>query len=216
MKNIILVAFPGAGKGTQAFKLVDNYHLTHISAGDLLRKEVAKDSEIGNQIKDVLATGKMVDNQIIYTLLEKTLKLINNKNGIILDGFPRDLNQAVYLDNLLKNLNSPITNVIYIDVDKKTAYKRIVGRLSCLKCNIVYNKYFDNFEDQGFCNTCHDVLVKRTDDNKETFETRVRHFLKETKVVLEHYKNKGLLNRIDGTKTPDETFGQIKKLLRKK
>lgn len=209
MKSIIFIAPPAAGKGTQSSRLSKEFNLEHISTGDLLREEVKK----GNtELKQMMESGSLVNDDIILTILKNKLETVND---YILDGFPRNLNQAIALDEMLKQNNTKIDAVIYLDLDKETAKKRIVGRVSCPKCGNVYNTMIDgmNSKVNMICDDCKSTLVKRSDDNEETFNVRFDTYMNETAPLIEYYQNKGNLYQIDSSKNPEEVYQEIKKVL---
>lgn len=209
MKSIIFIAPPAAGKGTQSSRLSKEFNLEHISTGDLLREEVKK----GNtELKQMMESGSLVNDDIILTILKNKLETVND---YILDGFPRNLNQAIALDEMLKQNNTKIDAVIYLDLDKETAKKRIVGRVSCPKCGNVYNTMIDgrNSKVNMICDDCKSSLVKRSDDNEETFNVRFDTYMNETAPLIEYYQNKGNLYQIDSSKNPEEVYQEIKKVL---
>lgn len=209
MKSIIFIAPPAAGKGTQSSRLSKEFNLEHISTGDLLREEVKK----GNtELKQMMESGSLVNDDIILTILKNKLETVND---YILDGFPRNLNQAIALDEMLKQNNTKIDAVIYLNLDKETAKKRIVGRVSCPKCGNVYNTMIDgmNSKVNMICDDCKSSLVKRSDDNEETFNVRFDTYMNETAPLIEYYQNKGNLYQIDSSKNPEEVYQEIKKVL---
>lgn len=209
MKSIIFIAPPAAGKGTQSSRLSKEFNLEHISTGDLLREEVKN----GNtELKQMMESGSLVNDDIILTILKNKLETVND---YILDGFPRNLNQAIALDEMLKQNNTKIDAVIYLNLDKETAKKRIVGRVSCPKCGNVYNTMIDgmNSKVNMICDDCKSSLVKRSDDNEETFNVRFDTYMNETAPLIEYYQNKGNLYQIDSSKNPEEVYQEIKKVL---
>jgi len=209
MRSIIFIAPPAAGKGTQSKLVCDKYNLAHISTGDLLREEVNS----GNQeIQEIMSSGKLVSDSIILDLLTK--KLDNIKEGYVLDGFPRNVSQAVSFDEILTDLNQHLDYVIYLHIDKEEAKKRIVGRISCPKCGSVFNDQLDDLKPitEGICDECQSSLVKRSDDNNETFEKRYETYLTETEPLIKYYKDKGNLFQIDSSLTKEEIFEQIESL----
>lgn len=209
MKSIIFIAPPAAGKGTQSSRLSKEFNLEHISTGDLLREEVKK----GNtELKQMMESGSLVNDDIILAILKKKLETVND---YILDGFPRNLNQAIALDEMLKQNNAKIDAVIYLDLDKETAKKRIVGRVSCPKCGNVYNTMIDgmNSKVNMICDDCKSSLVKRSDDNEETFNVRFDTYMNETAPLIDYYQSKGNLYQIDSSKNPEEVYQEIKKVL---
>ncbi len=209
MKSIIFIAPPAAGKGTQSSRLSKEFNLEHISTGDLLREEVKK----GNtELKQMMESGSLVNDDIILTILKNKLETVND---YILDGFPRNLKQAIALDEMLKQNNTKIDAVIYLALDKETAKKRIVGRVSCPNCGNVYNTMIEgmNSKKEMVCDDCNSSLVKRNDDNEETFNVRFDTYMNETAPLIEYYQNKGNLYQIDSSKNPEEVYQEIKKVL---
>lgn len=215
MKNLILIAPPAAGKGTLSEQLVSNFGYEHISTGDLLREKQQDGSELGNKLKELLSTGKLVDDNIVTDLLKE--KLENISTSFILDGYPRNIKQADILEELLSNLDLDIDAVIYLNVDRKTAISRALGRITCPKCNKIYNKYNENMKPKNYniCDNCNVELVSRTDDNEESFKVRFDTYLENTKPLLDYYKDRGKLVIIDKIDTPDETFIEVKKVIGK-
>lgn len=213
MKNIIFIAPPAAGKGTQSELLVSEFGYNHISTGDLLRLKQNDGSELGNYIKDLLSQGKFVDDDIVTDLLKEKLSSINGP--FILDGYPRNIEQATRLENVLKSLNLSIDAVIYLNVDSKTAMQRALGRVSCPKCNKIYNKYINEKMPKvaNICDDCGIELIDRSDDNEESFKIRFDTYINQTKPLLDYYKSTGLLVIIDKVNTPNETFEEVKKVI---
>ena len=213
--NVIFIAPPAAGKGTQSSLLVDNYGLAHISTGDLLRDEVSSGSELGLSLKDKMASGELISDDIVLGLLKNRLMQDDIKKGFILDGYPRNLNQAHELDNVLEELNMKIDHVLYLDMDKTLAMHRALGRVSCPKCGNTYNIYEEVCKPKvdGKCDNCESDLVSRSDDNEETFNTRFDTYINNTQPLLDYYKEIGLLNVIDNSGTPEETFDKIKEVI---
>lgn len=214
MRSVILIAPPAAGKGTQSKLLSNKYNLPHISTGDLLRN-VDKDSEIGRQIQGVMKSGSLVSDDIVMNLLEERISQPDCANGYILDGFPRNIAQAEKYLELLKKLNKPLGDVIYLDLPRETARKRIVGRLSCPNCGTVYN---DQFEDSkpihfGTCDKCSGALSKRDDDNDDTFNARYNVYETETKPLLHFFESKGLLFTVGSGISKERTFSEIEKII---
>lgn len=206
--NIIFLAPPAAGKGTQSMLICDKYNLSHISTGDLLREEIKSGNEFGNQIKEIIESGNLVNDDIILELLNKKLSSVN---GYILDGFPRNINQAIKYDELLDSLNQNLDYVIYLDLDKEIAKKRILGRISCPSCGNVYNNLIEENKPlaENLCNDCNTELIKRADDNEVTFDKRYDTYLKETAPLIEYYQKKGKLYKIDSSLSKNEIFEKI-------
>lgn len=210
MKNIILIAPPGAGKGTAAKELVEKLNMVHISVGDLLREEVKSGSELGKSLSIKMQTGKLVEDELIFEIMRKRFSEPDTKNGIILDGFPRNINQAIELDKM----DTTIDAVIYLDVDRQVLEDRIVGRIVCPDCGMGYNTNSTEMmpKVENTCDKCGATLIKRKDDTKEIFDSRYDTYMEETYPVLEYYKNKGILYNIDST-NKDHTFNEILKII---
>jgi len=213
MKNVIFIAPPAAGKGTQSELLVENYKYEHISTGDLLRNKQNDGSDLANQIKELLKTGKLIDDEIVTELLKEKLVKING--NFILDGYPRNIKQASILSDLLSELDINDIVVIYLDVDEDTAMKRALGRITCPKCKRTYNKYNELTKPKimGLCDDCNIELVGRSDDNEETFKIRFNEYINNTKPLLDYYKEKSLLYVMDNKIDPNELFKSIKEVI---
>ena len=217
MKNIIFIAPPAAGKGTASALVCEKYNIPHISTGDLLRDEIANQTKLGVEIKDAMARGEFVSDEVITKLLKKRLSLKDAKKGYILDGYPRNIKQAEIYDDLLKELSYDMGVVIFLDIDKDTAMKRALSRVVCSKCGLSYN--LDNKElspiKEGICDACGGTLKTRGDDNKEIFITRFDTYMKETYPLIEYYEKKNNLVKIEVSNlTADEVFEEVKKVIK--
>lgn len=208
--NIILLAPPAAGKGTQASLLISAYDLKHISTGELLRKSIASNDEMAHEIKALMNAGKLVSDEIILELLKQ--ELLSEKQGTILDGFPRNKTQALEYEELLSTLNQKIDYVFYLEIPKEVAKTRILGRRTCPKCGKIYNS---STQDVKECNACNTLLIQREDDTEETFDLRYETYRKETSPLISFYKEKGLLHEIDASLSTEEVFAQIQQVLSK-
>lgn len=212
MKNVIFIAPPFAGKGTQSDLLKEKYHMAHISTGDLLRAEVAAGTDRSEYILQIQTSGGLVDDDIVFEILEKRLSEPDCKNGYILDGFPRSIEQAKRYEGTSAKLGDHTDYVIFLDIDREEAKRRVIGRLSCPNCNNIYNKFTDNLEDEK-CPKCQTSLVRRPDDNEETFANRFDTYLEKTKPLIEYYKGKGVLHVVNSGINKEYTFEQIEKIL---
>ena len=217
MKNIMFIAPPAAGKGTQAELVVEKYHIPHISTGDILREISKEDSEIGNYVKETLASGQLVKDDITYQLIEDRLSKEDCKKGFIIDGFPRNIDQAYQYDKILDKLGYEVGNVILINIDRKTLEKRITGRRICENCNAIYNINDENSspKQESICDECGGKLYQRTDDNLESFNTRYETYLSKTEPIIKHYKDMGVLKEVDGNDTIENIFQSIDKIISK-
>ena len=217
MKSIILIAAPAAGKGTEAAILKEQYNMPHISTGDLLRAAREDGSERAKIIAKHQDEGSFVPFEIVMELLKERIMMPDCDNGYILDGFPRDVKQADAYAEILKETGKDLGYVIVIDIDKNLAAARIAGRLSCPECKAVYNTTSTDKEllpeVEGICNKCGAKLVKRADDNEETYMERYNAYLEKTAPLIEYYEKLGVVKYVDGNKGKDFTHEQIVKIL---
>lgn len=215
MKNLILIAAPGAGKGTLSNDLLEKYDYVHISTGDLLREQVAKGDELGQKIQEYQVAGKLVPSEIVYEALEKKLSDPACDNGYILDGFPRNLEQAKEYDNILEKSGRDLGVVISLEIPKEDLIKRITGRFTCKDCGEIHNIYSEDLKPvkEGVCNKCGGELTQRKDDNLESFEVRYQTYLESTAPLIDYYKEKGVLHVINSSKGHEYTLEQAEKLL---
>ena len=205
MKNIIFIAPPAAGKGTQSTMLKESFGYNHLSTGDMLREVVSSGTDFGLQVKNIIDRGELVSDELIISLINDKLAKIDGK-PFILDGFPRTLNQAKSLDNMLDDDYV----VIYLDLGEEEATNRIVNRLTC-KCGKSYNLNVANLKPKvdGICDVCGSELIKRNDDNLESFKIRYNSFLENTKPLIEYYDNKNKLRKIDVNRNVEDIFKDI-------
>lgn len=217
MKNIILLAPQSAGKGTQAALIKEKYNIPHISTGDLLREKRKEKSEIGKIISSFIDNGALVPQDIIDKLLIERLNNKDCKNGFILDGYPRTIEQAKTLDKYLSVNNMNINYVINIDVSKEEIIKRITGRRICEKCATNYNINYESEKSkiENICDKCGGHLIKRSDDYEEAISKRLEIYYKEINLLLEFYQDKNILYKVDGCKLPNEVFKEIDKIINK-
>ena len=217
MKNIMFIAPPAAGKGTQAEKVVEKYNLPHISTGDILREISKEDSEIGHYVMETLASGKLVKDEITYQLIEDRLARDDCKNGYIIDGFPRNIEQAKEYDKILAKLGYDVGNVILLNIDEKTLEKRITGRRICENCKSIFNinDETQSPKEESVCDNCGGKLYQRSDDNLESFQTRYQMYKEKTEPIIEFYRNKNVLTEIDGDDTVDNVFKKVDEIINK-
>lgn len=205
MKNIIFIAPPAAGKGTQSTMLKESFGYNHLSTGDMLREVVSSGTDFGLQVKNIIDRGELVSDELIISLINDKLAKIDGK-PFILDGFPRTLNQAKSLDNMLDK----DYEVIYLDLSEEEAIGRILGRLTC-SCGKSYNLNVDNLKPkvEGICDGCGKDLVKRNDDNVDSFKVRYKTFLDNTKPLMEYYEDKNKLHKINVNRNVEDIFKDI-------
>ncbi|HHW69315.1 MAG TPA: nucleoside monophosphate kinase [Tenericutes bacterium] len=216
MKNMIFIAPPAAGKGTQSKIFSEKYNIPHISTGDLLRQEITCNTPTGKLIKSKIENGEFVDDDIMYELLYNRLKENDCSNGYILDGFPRNVEQAISYEKILESLNKELGYVFLLDIPREIAKERILGRLSCSKCGKVYNETAEYLlpNVSGICDICNSPLTRRKDDTLEVFEDRYNLYLLETKPLIEYYNKKGNLYVIDSSINAMYTKEQIEKIIK--
>lgn len=212
--NILLLAPPAAGKGTQAEILKEKYHLNHVSTGDLLRNEVNKGTDLGNKLKTIMESGNLVSDDIVLEVLSNYLQRTDNLN-LLLDGFPRNIYQAKELDKLLVDRNEKIDYAFLLDVGKEILLDRITGRRLCKSCGAIYNVNIDPLKPKvdTICDKCGNSLIQRKDDNEGTFEIRYQEYEKETKPLVDYYQDKKVLYKVDGSISKEYTTEQIESIL---
>lgn len=217
MKNIIFVAPPGAGKGTQAKLISSEFNIPHISTGDLLRDERNSGSVLSEMLKSEMDKGNLIDNSIIVNILRNRLSRVDCNNGYILDGYPRSVEQAKIYEDLLLELNKDIGIVIYMDIDKDLALERTLCRIICSSCGASFSNVVADLKPKidGICDRCGHSLRLRKDDTPEIFSNRFDTYLKETKPLVDYYNSLGVLKTIKVTKddSVQDIFNKIKQCL---
>jgi adenylate kinase len=195
---IVLLGPPGAGKGTQAEKISETYHLTHVSTGDLFRENIRENTELGKKVKEYTSNGLLVPDSLTIAMVEDRLSKEDCKNGALLDGFPRTINQAEALDEMLeKSFDSKVTLVPCIEVNTEDLVARISGRRMC-KNGHVFHVLTKPAKVEGICDVCGEELYQRADDCEETVQTRLKAYDESTSKLIGYYEQKGVLCRIDG------------------
>ena len=217
MKNIIFIAPPAAGKGTQSKLVSQAYNIPHISIGDIMRSARDPNTEIGKIIIKCQDERKLVPLDITLNLLKTRITKEDCNNGYILDGFPRNLEQAYEYEKILKSLNKEIGVVIFLDIDKNLALERTLSRMICPSCGATYNLLNEKLKPkkEGICDKCNSNLTTRTDDNKNTFIKGFNTYMKETLPLIEYYQNKGVLKiiKVNKNKSIQDIFNQIKEII---
>jgi adenylate kinase len=207
--RLVLLGAPGAGKGTQAKKLIEKHGIPQISTGDILRKAVADGTPLGKEAKSYMDKGELVPDKVVIGLIEDRLKQPDCKKGFILDGFPRNTAQAETLDAMLKKLNMPLDSALSVDVPKDDLMKRLTGRRTCKGCQQMYNIYFSPPKKNGVCDKCGGELFHRDDDKEETIKRRLDVYDAQTAPLISYYKKSGILKSVTGVGGIDEIFKKV-------
>lgn len=209
MLNAILLGPPGAGKGTQAVKLVEKYNIPQISTGDIFRANIKGETELGKKAQEYMNAGQLVPDELVVDLVTDRLAQDDCKNGFLLDGFPRTIAQAEALDKYLEEKNEKIDIVINFRVGKETLMERLTGRRVCKDCGASYHLKNIPPKQEGICDVCGGVLYQRADDNPETVENRINVYEEQTAPLIGYYTDKGNLANFDGEQPHDTVFEQI-------
>ena len=211
--NLILLGPPGAGKGTQAQRIVERYHLPQISTGDILRAAVKGSTPLGAKAKGFMDQGQLVPDEVVIGIVEERLKQRDCHPGFILDGFPRTIPQAEALQPILTKIGKTIDHVINIEVESEELIRRLTGRRTCKNCGGMFHVLFQPPKKEGVCDRCGGILYQRADDKEETIRTRLKEYERQTAPLIEYYRGKKRLRSIQGVGGPDQIFDQIIRLL---
>jgi adenylate kinase len=212
--NVILLGGPGAGKGTQAERIVADFKLPHISTGEMLRASVAKGTRMGLEAQKYMESGALVPDEVVIGVVRERLAEPDAADGFLLDGFPRTIPQAEQLDAMLAEAGRAVTHVVLIDVPADELVQRIAGRRSCAGCGKLYNVTFDPPKADGVCDVCGRELVQRADDNEDTVRNRIGVYEDQTAPLIGYYTERGVLeSALGGGKLPDEVYAQVQQIL---
>ncbi len=206
--NIVLLGAPGAGKGTQAAKLVEKYGFAHISTGDILRAAVKNQTPLGIKAKTYMDAGDLVPDDLVIDLVKERLQDKDTEKGFILDGFPRTSTQAVALDSELSKLERPLTAALLVDVDKEVIIKRLTSRRMCRECGFI------GTDADTTCPKCNGEMYQRDDDNEATVRNRLDVYENSTAPLIDYYRGCDLLVEIDGDRDPEEVLASIEEALK--
>ena len=211
--KIILMGPPGAGKGTQAEKLVELYQIPHISTGDMFRKAQKDGTELGLKAKEYMEQGQLVPDEVTVGIVRERLAEADCKDGFLLDGFPRTVQHADALDGILKDLGMVLDRVINIEVDKAFLVDRLTGRRVCRTCGATFHVVNKAPKVEGVCDKCGGELYQRNDDKIETVSNRLDVYAAQTAPLIEYYQSKGIMSSIDGSKSMEDVLADIRSAL---
>ncbi|MHB0867534.1 MAG: adenylate kinase [Thermoleophilia bacterium] len=211
--RLVLLGAPGAGKGTQAKKLIEMMSIPQISTGDLLRAAVSAGTQLGVEAKSFMDKGELVPDSVVLGMMKERLSEDDCKNGFILDGFPRNTAQAEALDAMLVSLDMPLDSALSVDVPLEDLMKRLTGRRTCKECGQMYNIHFSAPATENICDKCGGELYQRDDDQEETIQKRLEVYTQQTAPLIDYYSGKGILKSVQGTGSIDDIFANVVKTL---
>ncbi len=207
--RLILLGPPGAGKGTQAEKITKKYKIPHISTGDIFRDNIKNKTELGRIAKGYIDKGELVPDSVVSSIIEDRLLQEDTKNGFLLDGYPRTINQAIVLDDMLKKHNIELDFVVKIKVNLDILVNRITGRRVCKECGATFHITFHPPTKSGICDLCNGELFQRSDDNNDTVMNRINVYIKQTAPLIEYYTNQKIIKVINGEQSVNDVFDEI-------
>jgi len=208
--NLLIMGPPGAGKGTQAERLIKELDITHISTGDMFRAAIAEGTEMGLKAKEYMDKGELVPDEVVIGMVKDRLQQDDCKKGFLLDGFPRTVEQAKALDKTLKELGIKLDAVINIEVPMEKLMERLTGRRVCKNCGASYHVVFNPPKEEGKCDSsCKGELYQRSDDNEESVSTRLNAYMEKTKPLIDYYSEQGIIKNINGDQEIDKVLADI-------
>ncbi|HYZ27687.1 MAG TPA: adenylate kinase [Thermoleophilaceae bacterium] len=211
--NLVLLGPPGAGKGTQAERLVTDFDLPYYATGDILRAAVKDESDLGREAKDYMDRGELVPDELICDVIMQRIDLPEAEDGFLLDGFPRNIQQADILEQALSRRGRKLTAVLLIEVPDEEVIKRLSGRRVCVKNQHVYHVDFDPPKHDDVCDQDGSRLIQRDDDKPETIKKRLEVYHAQTSPLIDYYESRGNLRRFDGSRSPSEVHDHIRATL---
>ncbi len=211
--NLVLLGPPGAGKGTQASRIVAEYGVPHISTGDILRSAVKNQTQMGLEAKKYMDAGELVPDSVVIGIVKDRLQEPDTAKGFLMDGFPRTIPQAEALDKALETLDRAISKTVVLLVEEDLLIKRLTGRRICRSCQAPFHIYFNTAKVEGVCDACGGELYQRDDDTEATVRNRLEVYRAQTEPLIGYYDNQGVVARVDGAQLPDKTFDDIRAAL---
>lgn len=212
--NIVIMGLPGAGKGTQAAKIIQNFQIPHISTGDMFRLAMKEGTALGKEAKSYMDNGELVPDEVTIGIVKERLSQSDAKEGFLLDGFPRTVEQANSLKEIMSELGSKIDRAIYIDVPEEELMNRLTGRRICTSCGAAYHLVFNPPKTDGICDLDGAKLYQRDDDNSETVANRLEVNVKQTQPLIDFYQQEGVFVSVDGSREIDEVFSDVEDILK--
>ncbi|MBS3810852.1 MAG: adenylate kinase [Halanaerobiales bacterium] len=214
--NLIMLGLPGAGKGTQADKISSKYEIPHISTGNIFRNAIKNETSLGKKAKKIIDSGSLVPDEITNNIVQERLQEDDCKQGFILDGFPRTINQAEALEHFMDNMDKKLELAIYINVARDELIKRLTMRRTCKNCGAVYHLEHNPPEKKGICDKCGGKLIQRSDDKKEVVLQRLKVNEEKLKRLIDFYDKRDKLAKINSNAGIDEVFKEIDRILKEK
>lgn len=211
--NLLIIGAPGAGKGTMSENIIDDYHLIHVSTGDMLREAVKNGTAVGLKAQEYMNKGELVPDETIHDIIVERFSKDDIDAGFLFDGYPRTYAQAVDLDEILKQLNKKLDCVINMNIDDQKLIERITGRRLCPTCGEIYNIYSRPSKVEGVCDECGADLIQRKDDNLESLNVRLSEYHKNTQPVIEYYEKLGIVKHVDASQSQEQVYEDIRKIL---
>lgn len=211
--KLVLLGPPGAGKGTQAKKMIEKYQIPQISTGDMLRQAIKDGTTLGKEAKAFMDQGELVPDEVILNIVKERIKAADCQNGYIFDGFPRTVAQAEALDAILAGLSTPLDAVVSIEVPEDNVVKRLSGRRTCKSCGMLYHLLYNPPKKEGQCDNCGSVLFQRDDDNEITIRQRLAVYTRQTAPLIDYYAQHGIVKTVPGIGEPEEIFAAICEVL---
>ncbi len=215
--NIFIMGAPGSGKGTFSSKIKEEYNLNHISTGDIFRANISQETELGLQAKAYAEQGKLVPDEITNKMVKDYLATLSDKkNGYLLDGYPRTLDQAKAFEEMTDGTDLAVDVILAMDVPTDVLTRRITGRRTCKDCGEIYNIYSKPTKVEGVCDRCGGELTQRKDDNEESLKVRLDEYSNNTEPVIDYYEKKNMVSHINADASMDEIWSSVKEALKNK